>query len=213
MKSVYLAAILFLLTLVFSCSENTNMPDYFPMKVNNTWKYAGEMAKMQVTEETRTNDKIDYHVVYFDSLGIPIWEERHSRIDGRLYWTSFTPQSVFIPEIRFNPPLPSSPLSDRLGDKKVIESVETRLDSTTETVPITVEYEVESIETVELPCGLFPDCVKMRMTISYTEDVEKPYMAGTSYIWYARGIGPVSYILPSGRSTLISAKIGNRELK
>jgi len=213
MKSVYLAAILVLLSLVFNCSENTSMPDYFPMKVNNTWEYAGEMAKMQVTEEARTNDKIDYHVVYFDSLGIPIWEERHSRIDGSLYWTSFTPQSVFIPEIRFNPPLPSSPLSDRLGDKKVIESVETRLDSTTETIPITVEYEVESIESKELPCGLFPDCVKMRMTISYAEDVEKPYMAGTSYIWYARGIGPVSYILPSGRSALISAKIGNRELR
>lgn len=189
------------------------MPDYFPMKVKNTWVYAGEMAMIQVIDESRNNDKINYHVVYFDSLGIPIWEERHSRIDGKLYWTHFSPQSMFIPEIRFNPPLPSSPLTDRLGDKKVIESVETRIDSTTETVPITVEYEVESIETVELPCGIFPDCVKLRMTISYDEEIENPYMAGTTYIWFARGVGPVSYILPSGQSTLVRATIGARELK
>ncbi|MBN2410487.1 hypothetical protein JXQ31_02270 [candidate division KSB1 bacterium] len=182
------------------------------MKKNNVWNYSGAMAKIQVIEEKKEDNRINYIVVYFDSLGIPIWKEKHIKIDDKLYWATFSPQSPFIPEINFDPPLPSSPFSTKLGDKKTIESEETRIDSTVTTTTINVQYEIESIENVELPVGLFPECIKLKMTISYPEMVEKPYMEGTSYFWFARGIGPVSYILPSGSGNILSAKIGNRDI-
>ena len=194
------------------CSQDKSTLDFFPMKKDNVWNFTGSMAKMQVIEENKEKNRINFILVYFDSLGIPIWKEKHVKIDGRLYWTTFSPQSPFIPEIHFDPPLPSSPFSNKLGDKKTIESTETRIDSTVTTAKINVQYEIESIENVELPVGLFPECVKLKMTISYPELVEDPYMQGTSYFWYARGIGPISYILPSGRGNILSARIGNRDI-
>jgi len=195
-----------------NCSKDYSALEFYPMKKDNIWNYSGSMAKVQVIEEEKEANKINYIVVYFDSIGVPIWKEKHVKIDGKLYWATFSPQSPFVPEINFDPPLPSSPFSIKLGDKKTIESVETRIDSTVTTAKINVEYEVESIENVELPIGLFPECIKLKMSISYPEEVEQPYMEGITYIWFARGIGPVSYIMPSGQGNLITAKIGNRDI-
>jgi len=201
-----------ILVFLFGCSKEDNSLEFYPVKINNTWNYTGPMAKVQVIEEQKEKNKINYIIVYFDSLGIPIWKEKHVKIENKLYWTTFSPQSPFVPEIHFDPPLPSSPFSTKLGDKKTIVCKETRIDTTVSTATINVQYEIESIENVELPIGLFPECVKLKMTISYPEMVEKPYMQGTSYFWFARGIGPISYILPSGRGNILSARIGNRDI-
>jgi len=200
------------LSLCYGCTKNDSALDFYPMTKDNIWNYSGSMAKVQVIEEEKEANKINYIIVYFDSIGVPIWKEKHVQIDGKLYWATFSPQSPFIPEINFDPPLPSSPFSTKLGDKKTIESVETRIDSTVTTAKINVEYEIESIENVELPIGLFPECIKLKMTINYPQEVEQPYMEGTTYIWFARSIGPVSYIMPSGQGNLLSAKIGNRDI-
>ncbi len=209
-QQIYIVGLIILL--FFDCSKDNSTLEFFPMKKNNVWNYSGAMAKIQVIEEKKENNKTNYILVYFDSLGIPIWKEKHVKIDDKLYWVTFSPQSPFIPEINFDPPLPSSPFSTKLGDKKTIESEETRIDTTVTTAIINVQYEIESIENVELPVGFFPQCIKLKMTISYPEMVEKPYMEGTSYFWFARGIGPVSYILPSGSGNILSAKIGNRDI-
>ncbi len=204
--------VVLILLFFFGCSKDNSALEFYPVKKDNIWNYSGSMAKVQVIEEKKEDNKINYILVYFDSLGIPIWKEKHVKIDGKLYWTTFSPQSPFLPEINFDPPLPSSPFSTKIGDKKTFESKETRIDSTVTTVKINVECEIESIENVELPVGLFPECIKLKMTISYPERVEKPYMEGTSYFWFARGIGPISYILPSGSGNILSAKIGNRDI-
>ena len=210
MKYLKLLSILALLP-ILSCSDYDRPADYFPLKLNNTWLYTGTISKIQVTEESKHNNQTEYILSYYDSTGIPVWQEKHIRKDKKIFWESFVPQVPFIPAITFNPPLPAAAFSDKLGDKKTVESVETRSDSANTTANIVVDYEIVSIENVELPSGFFPECIKVRVTISYPDPVAQPYLAGTSYYWFARGVGPVSYILPSGQGGLMNAKIGNKK--
>ena len=202
---------LFLIFFIFSCTKNNKPDDYFPLKLNNTWLFNGTISKIQVTEENKINDQTEYILVYFDSTGIPIWQEKHVIIENKVFWKTFSPQIPFIPEINFEPPLPVAPFSDKLGDKKTVEAVEIRVDTTQTRVNIIVDFEIVAIENVELPSGFFPKCVRLKMTIAYPGPVAEPYLAGTSYFWFARGVGPVSYILPSGQGGLLSAKVGNKK--
>ncbi len=212
MKYIYFFLFATFILILSQCSEQYRPVDYYPVDIDNTWLYTGILSKVQVTEKEKKKNQTEFIMVYFDSTGIPIWKEKHILRNNKLLWTTFSPQTPYIPEIRFDPPIPTAPFSDKLGDKKRIESTEVRLDSSITTVRVFVDYEVESIENVELPTGFFPECVKMKMTISYPDPVTEPYMAGTSYFWFARGVGPISFIMPSGQGSLISAKVGNKKV-
>ena len=203
--------ILFGVLLILACSKEFISSDYYPMEKEFTWTFTGSISQIKVTEEDKVASGRNLTVTFFDSLKNKSWEEGYIERDQRLYWHTFKPASPLLPTITFDPALPITPISEKRGEKEIVEATETRYDSTTTTSRIRVEYEVEDIGDIEVPAGKFRS-LRLKMTILYLDDDVQPLLAGTSYWWYARGIGPVKYLTPSAEGELEGAMLGNRQI-
>jgi hypothetical protein len=143
---------------------------------------------------------------YFDSLDVPLWHEEYSLLKNQIYLQSFQPNTSLLPTITFDPALPFAPPSQKLGSKLPYKCLETQtLDTLVITNSIDVDYVIEAIEDVRVPAGNFLNCIKLKISVKYSQNAQNPYFIGDQYWWFAPLVGPVKYDLPSAVGELVKA--------
>jgi len=177
-----------------------------------TWFYNGFITQKKVIDENNFGSYQEYAVAFYDTLGAVVWEEDYIRDQDRIFWSGFRPQIDVIPYIRFEPAIPISPISNKPGDSRSLTVREIRQDSLRSIYQVQVTYEVESVESVITPAAQFDDCLRIHININYLDTVERPYLAGDYYIWYAHGVGIVRYIMPGDQGNLIKAILAERTI-
>jgi len=203
MKTVILVATGGLLVLTISCGTKFVPSDYFPLKKGNSRIFSGPMGHVVVTEQVEMGDSLQYILSFGDTLGNVAWQEKYVLIQGRVYWFEFAPKIPFLPEITFEPPIEISPISGRVGFKKIVDVIESRKDSANTAWRLQIEYEIESIEQVVVAASTFPNCIRMRISLAYHDPTDAPLMEGGNTYWFAKGVGIVKYVLPPGSGELL----------
>ncbi|NOY59671.1 MAG: hypothetical protein GXO75_12195 [Calditrichaeota bacterium] len=211
-KVVIILPFVLLAAFLARCSKEFSSTDYYPMKKDYTWVYSGHTSKIRITDENDLAGGTQFTLTYYDSLGEESWQEVFVQKENGLYWRSFISRITLPANITFNPPLPITPMSEKIGAVERVESTESRNDSTTTTLRIRVENEIDAIEDVVVAAGKFSNCIRVKMTIIYTEPTERPLFAGTSYWWFARGVGPVKFLTAATGGELEGATLGNRKI-
>lgn len=194
------------------CHKKFSSADYYPMKKDYTWVYSGPTSKIKITDEKDLASGSQFTLTYYDSLGEESWQEVFVQKESGLYWLSFISRLTSPSNITFNPPLPITPMSNKIGTGERVKSTESRNDSTTTTLGIRVENEIDAIEDVVVAAGKFSNCIRVKMTIIYTDPTERPLFAGTSYWWFALGVGPVKFLTTATGGELEGATLGNRKI-
>jgi hypothetical protein len=203
MLFVFLAAVL----LFMDCSSRRNRfqpTDYFPIRAGYTWIFNGEIHKMEITDITKeVGDKI-ITFSYFDSLDVPLWQEKYNYIKNQIFLQSFEPMTQLLPRVSFEPPLPFAPISQKVGQNLPYPCFETQvLDSLVTTTKLEIDYLIEAVEDVRVPAGHFLNCIKMKINVKYPQNTKRPYFNGDQYWWFAPRVGPIKYDLPTASGELI----------
>lgn len=216
----YLLRILYVLLLLlivssFTCTNRRNKhkpTTYYPVQAGNTWKFNGDISKMEITSITEgTTGKI-VAMSFYDTTDVFLWREKYLYLKDQLYFESFEPHTTILPKVLFDPALPLAPFSSKLGNKIVLEGKETHVDSVKSDMQILVTYEIEAIEDVLVPAGEFKNCIKMRINIEYTQFALRPFFIGEQFWWFAPMVGPVKYDLPSAYGELAEVKLNKSRL-
>lgn len=183
--------------------------DYFPLAEGNQWHFSGDLQVLTIKEIKQTGKSLQATAVFSDTLFTPLWREIYHLEDGQLQWTNFEPATQLLPKVTFEPPLPAAPFSVLVGDVRIINGVEVRIDSTgaPRRVPITVEYRIDAVENVETPVGSFENCIKLTSEFQYPSADDHPLFIGRHIWWFAKSVGPVKYELPSSSGELIGFKL------
>ena len=195
-----------------SCGKKGNRfqpVSYFPVQLDNTWIFNGELGKMKITNIDDQTATKAVTFTYFDSSDVPLWKEEYKLEENQLYWVTFESKTTLLPVISFNPPLPFAPVSDRQGYKTVLHSTQTHSDTTTNETQIIVAYEIQAVEDVVVPAGKFLNCIKMKIDVQYPQLVRHPLFYGEQIFWYAPLVGPVKYVLPSSRGELVKMSVNS----
>lgn len=212
-NKIYLILPLVLLAAFLTrCSKEFSSADYYPLKKDYTWVYSGHTSKVSITDENILASGTQFTLTYYDSLGEESWQEVFIQNEDGIFWRTFKSHLTQPLIVNFNPPLPVTPTSDKIGDVKRLESTETRNDSAKTTLGIRIENEIDAIEDVTVAAGKFSNCIRVKMTIMYTQPTERPWFAGTSYWWFARGVGPVKFLTTATSGELEGATLGNRKI-
>ncbi|MDZ7724930.1 MAG: hypothetical protein U5R06_19505 [candidate division KSB1 bacterium] len=194
--------------LVMACNEKEPVFKpivYFPVHDGNTWEFSGSISKILMTE---TGNGIQtFQLIYYDTLDTALWSETHVLQDSQLYWKTFEPNLPLFPRIMFSPPLPYAPMSERMEFSTSMVFTETQTDSATRRSQIRIDYNINRIETVITPAGTFHNCLRMKIAVTYLDVAASPVFAGEHVWWYARGVGPVKYELPSAEGELLEYTI------
>ncbi|MBN1541182.1 hypothetical protein JW992_03480 [candidate division KSB1 bacterium] len=195
---------------LLSCSAPFVPQNYFPLQHNNRWVFSGPLKTLWVAEQEGETPLAHFRIASVDSLNNPSsWI--HCRLTkDAVEWTAFEPFPGVLPNLAFDPPLLLSPFSNEIGEKKVVQGVEIRRDSLAVALRVRVIYTIDSIESVRVPAGDFPDCIKMRVSTLYLDAPEQPFLAGEVVWWLARNVGPVRYSTVSGEGELQAAEIGGK---
>ena len=177
--------------------------NYFPLQLNNTWIFNGEIHTMKVTDAAKIGHERYITLTFYDSLDVALWSEKYHVVKDQLRWLSFEPATSLLPRVTFNPPLYGAPFSKEPGDTDSISSIETQTDSTETTTAITVDYQIQAVEDVETPAGKFPGCIKMKINFIYPTSALRPLFIGEHYWWFSPTAGPVKYDLPTAFGELV----------
>ncbi|RPI02016.1 MAG: hypothetical protein EHM72_05205 [Calditrichaeota bacterium] len=164
---------------------------------------------MKVDEIIKSGGEETVTLSFVDSLQVVLWKEKYKIVKNQLRWYSFEPQSTLLPQVNFDPPLLFAPFSDESGELMRIISIETQTDTVKTENEITVDYQIQNIEDVKTQAGIFPDCIKMKLTFTYPQSVQRPLFVGEHYWWFAPGIGPVKYDLPTAFGELIEMNVSH----
>ncbi len=203
-----LVSVLFL-ALLAGCDAGFQPHAYFPFSEGSSWTYSGPMGKIAI--ESGENPAY-WRRVHRDSLGEIVWHDHLHKTDSHVIWIQFHSRIPLGPDLEFDPPLLLTPVSDQIGDSRSVTGIEYRSDSTQTSIPIRVEYRIDSIDHVTIPAGEFDHCIKWTLRYSYLEQVEHAYLEGEHTWWLAKDVGPVQYRLPGGQGVLLSAVIGGKKL-
>lgn len=197
---------------VIRCGDQFEPVTYFPTEKGNSWIYDGRLREIKVIDQNKIGRQQHYIIAFMDSSGEILWREIYYQRNKALYWKALETDALVIPSMSFEPPLPVAPFSNRLGQVMTLNAVEKRQVPTSESVHVSLFYEIESIEECTVPAGTFSNCVKVHMHYNYIDKNVIPYLQGHSYFWYANGVGLIKFILPSAHGELVRAKIGMMEI-
>jgi hypothetical protein len=200
----------FLLLISLNCKKRFQGIDYYPLKMGNSYDYSGSMGKSEVTNEVGDGKEKVYTISFYDQKGKTAWTEEFVAKEGRVFLRSFNPAKPVMPSFSFFPPLPFTPVSNKMGDTEAFQISEYHADSSVVNLKVKVDYAIEGIEDLSVPAGNFKRCIKMRMTYSYLDTTSFKFMEGDSRWWYAKGVGMVKYQFMGGSGELLSARIGDK---
>ena len=178
---------------------------YFPIQPGNTWQFSGSISKIEISVESSKDN--EFQMIYYDTLNTALWAERYVLQDSQIYWKTFEPNIELFPRISFSPPLPYAPISDKLEFSTNMLSTETQTDSSVRRSQIRIDYQIKRVESVMTPAAIFKDCLMMKISISYLDVTASPVFAGEHVWWYAKGVGPIKYELPSAEGELLSYNV------
>lgn len=202
----FLVSFLFM-ALLAGCDAGFQPLSYFPLSEGSSWTYSGPMGEISI-EPGEGPDH--WRRVHRDSLGGVVWWDHLHKRDSHVTWIQFHSQIPLGPDLEFDPPLLLTPVSDQMGDSRSMTGIEYRSDSTQASIPIRVDYRIDSIDHVTIPAGEFDHCIKWTLRFSYLEPVEDAYLEGEHVWWLAEDVGPVQYRLPGGQGVLLSAVIDGK---
>lgn len=206
MKKILLATLL--LALLAGCSKNKfDAGEYVSYQPGNSYTYTGTMT-VYVDSAKKTAAGIEYLVTDLDQEGQPLSREIYLKKDGKAYWKEFDGGGMNIPVYQFDPPMLSSPFSNKVGDKHSEDGIEIRQDGSR--LRFRLEAEVLAVEDITTPAGSFKDCIKIRSAYSYLDTTSSPLISGEASRWFARTVGIVKYEMTNGVGELLGAKIGDR---
>ena len=200
----------FLLIISLDCEKRFQGTDYYPLKMGNNYEYSGSMGKSAVTNEIGDEKEKVYVISFYDQTGNIAWTEEFVAKEGKVFLRSFNPAKPVMPTFSFFPPLPFTPVSNKVGDKEVFQISEYHADSSVVNLRVKVDYAIEGIEDLSVPAGNFKKCIKMRITYTYLDTTSFKFMEGDNWWWYAKGVGMVKYQVMGGSGELLSAKIGDK---
>ncbi len=205
----FLPVLIFIIASLSCTSEETefNPLYYFPISQGNSWSFSGSVSQIKVRNVDQQKSNKLVTLIYTDSLSTLLWQEDYEIKDEHMYWKNFKPSVLLVPNISFEPPLPITPFSRKIGATKRINTTEVHTDSLTRECSVQVDYEISAVEPVTTPAGVFPNCIKVKMSFKYLEMTATPYFLGDHIWWYAEGVGPVRYELPTEQGELVDVHI------
>ena len=214
LRIILFALLLYILaSLTCTGRRNKHHPtDYFPVQPGNTWVFDGDIAKMEITAISEGTSGKLVTMSFYDTLDVFLWREKYLHIKDQLYFEAFEPRALILPKVTFDPALPLAPISSKPGHKIKLEGKETHVDSTNAEMQTLVTYEIEAVEDVIVPAGEFRNCIKMKITVEYTQFALRPFFIGEQYWWFAPMVGPVKYDLPSAYGELAQVKLNKSRL-
>lgn len=192
------------------CGKRFVGKDYYPLTLGNLYEYSGMLGRNKVTEKIGDEKIQVYTISYLDNLGNVAWTEEYVVEKNQVFKRSFNPFVKGFTNFSFSPPLLFSPLSDKVGASKTIQSKEYRANHSQESLRIKVDYLIEKIEDVSVQAGFFKNCIKMKMSYFYLDSTDVRFMYEDSFFWFAKGVEIVKYQTVGGAGELIKAKIGEK---
>jgi hypothetical protein len=206
-------AIIVFLWLFPGCSEAPfDGTDYNSFALGNEYRYSGMSMKMSVDSSREADGGWEFIVVYRDSSDAPLIREVYWKKEKNIWWKEFDASELGWPILTFDPPIIASPFSGKAGQIHTHEGYEIRRDARRSKLRIRVDSVMEGFEDVQVPAGTFPACLREKVTYSYVDSTDTPYLAGEARWWFARGVGAVKFQMPEGDGELLSAKIYDRIL-
>ncbi len=205
-----LGAFCFLWLIVGCSAPPFNGADYNSFAPGNEYRYAGMSMKMSVDSTWEADGGWEYLVMYRDSSNAPLIREVYLKKAKNIWWKEFDASQLGWPRITFDPPIIASPFSGKAGQIHTHEGYEIREDARKTRLRIRVDCVMEGIEDVQVPAGSFLACLREKVTYTYIDSTDTPYLAGEARWWFARGVGAVKFQMPEGDGELLSAKIDGR---
>lgn len=196
------------LELIPGCSDPSfNGADYNSFALGNEYHYSGVSMKVSVDSTRKVEGGWEFTVVYRDSSGAPLIREVYLKKAKNIWWKEFDASELGWPRLTFDPPIIASPFSDQAGRIHIHEGYEIRRDARMTKLRIRVESVIEGLEDVRVSAGSFPACLHEKVTYSYLDSTDTPFLGGEAHWWFARGVGAVKFRMPDGSGELLSAKI------
>lgn len=181
-------------------SQPYNITDYFPLGVGDTWTYLrdGDLYQVAVTGTTQLGDRVYADLTYQDEGETNFWVAAEDGLrmggvsgpSGPVY--SLDPPA-YLPN-GLDPGDTGSTTSDVYEDGSLVGQS-------------TLTYTFVGLESVSVPAGDFPDCLKVQIQTSGSGTDE-------FYLWLARGVGVVKQdARPFGGTAhmeLVAATVGGQ---
>lgn len=183
------------------CGRSFLPESYLPLRAGQTWTYQGRVSALQVNGGEERDGCRYFTLQFLDSAGSVLSKEIYFHKGNQIYWEAYQPVVPLFPAIRFDPPIPIGPFSERPGDKKMMQLSEMRSDGAS--VPVRITLQIEDAGAMNIGGILYKDCIKQRMEYVYLDQAATPYFAGNHVMWFARGTGIVRFSLPSGEGRLV----------
>jgi hypothetical protein len=204
-----LVAIILGISLLTGCGKKFDSSQYLSYQPGNLYTYTGPMT-VAIDTAVTTKEGVEYVVMDLNESGQALSREVYLKKEGRAYWKEFDGGGMGIPLFQFDPPILSSPFSNKVGAKYSSEGVEIRQDGSR--LRFRLDAEIMAVEDVTVPAGVFPASIKVRSAYTYLDTTSSPLISGEASRWFASGVGIVKYEMPNGVGELLSAKIGERIL-
>jgi len=199
-------------SLVAGCAKKFRSQEYLPLRDGYAWTFNGLVKRREVVGIKDLGISTDFMVASYDTTGALVWQDVLRESEESIYWESFKPGIGVLPQVSFQPPIPFSPFSDKLGAKKAMTVTLVQQDSVISYYNVSVNYEIDSLDPVTVPAGHFENCIRVHFNIQYLQPVPRPYFAGDYFLWFAKGVGLVKYIMPGDRGDLVLAFLGDKTL-
>lgn len=201
---------IFLISTFFYCSKTFYPEDYLPIQIGNSWTYTGVVRTVSISDESETASGELYTLAFHDSSGKVLWREQYLHSQRQIFWAAYLPNNPLIPNISFQPPIPITPFSNKIGDVLSLQFLERRDDGNA--VRAKVTYQIENAGQVYSELGTFRESIKVHMQYQYVDFVELPVLQGNSFLWFAKDLGILHMQMPSNEGILIRAKLGEKEM-
>lgn len=186
MKNTFSPFILILFAIFFGCSSNDqpHTPDYFPLKIGNTWTFdvvkfdttgaETTYTETQTIDHHRTADTLAWFVMFIqtDTGGV---DSILYRKDQYALWCGFTFRFGFITAFL---PLRIAPLNPEVGQQWT---------DTVRNAGVYTYAEVFEKSNQNVPAGSFSTCA-CKLDVKLISDNSTIYKAK---YWFADGVGPV----------------------
>jgi hypothetical protein len=179
---------------------------YFPLNVHDEYIYSGKVRRLITVREIEGI----YTQALTDSTGeLLMWWDL-VRTDRGIGLKNIISVSGEMPDLHFYPAIPFVPWSMLVGDTLLFNTVEIRGDSINSHLRARIKYDIDGIDSVVTPAGIFAECIIMRLDYQTLDETETKYLDGESLLWYARGYGIVKFETPYDRGELLQASIAGR---
>jgi hypothetical protein len=210
---------------LISCGRQFPADQYAALRENARWDYDGPIRSIEVTHiipNVPSEEQTSYVLFVSGITGVPVQATLH-QYRRRIYLDQldFSAQGNSI--LRFEPPLPVTPSTGRIGDREIIESTEIRGGDSSAAEGLTPAIRIRMQITVVKPIPMtineriIKDILRIRVQYAYVNafpigmeglDGKGPLLAGESQWWFGRNIGLIRYeVGPYGVGSLVSFSV------